>query len=530
MSTSMEDTVSPTNEQSIKQRNWVLLLVFGLFLNIIVSFTSDLGLDTHVHMARDSSLAESEEATLPWGHTRPLDPMASNPEYSPSLDFGWYHFLPDSENNVHLLGFSLMCVLMIFTILIFKIYGSIEHGITVSAIVAIHPTFIFATGRAFPEVIVAIFTILLIIGLLIYEKWKSWIGILSSATISGLSMGLILFVKGINPWYCLVVIFLILLWHSADKIEKFNEFTRSPSFAFKIGSVGTLIGLFFVVIISDSGTFYTVKSETLRFTGALLVASIDVILIYTLFGMILWPIIGSSLRKIKKINSHEIAGLVGFISVITTAIIFYIAALWTYESKLWDADWPWMMWTMGNNGRYISMLMVPIFFVIYRIHQNDSSTVTPLIAKEKTISLILGICLIIPLSLLTAIHGQTMWTDDAALILSENMDDGEDFLFVHDATLGMHYLYTFHTEIDDVQIREITGHWRDPNSEWEIELLSEEQWSNRGNLSGINWIVLSPGIEWENPPEEWGYITGQADFMNGGGEWKIYSNQVIIQS
>ena len=116
------------------------------------------------------------------------------------------------------------------------------------------------------------------------------------------------------------------------------------------------------------------------------------------------------------------------------------------------------------------------------------------------------------------------------LDISENMDDGEDFLFVHDATLGMHYLYTFHTEIEDVQIREITGHWRDPNSEWEIELLSEEQWSNRGNLSGINWIVLSPGIEWENPPEEWGYITGQADFMNGGGEWKIYSNQVIIQS
>ena len=92
----MEDTMSLTNEQSLKQRNWVLLLVFGLFLNIIVSFTSDLGLDTHVHMARDDSFTESEEATLPWGHTRPLDPMASNPEYSPSLDFGWYHFLPNS--------------------------------------------------------------------------------------------------------------------------------------------------------------------------------------------------------------------------------------------------------------------------------------------------------------------------------------------------------------------------------------------------------------------------------------------------
>ena len=526
----MEDTMSLTNEQSLKQRNWVFLLIFGLFLNIIVSFTSDLGLDTHVHMARDSSLAESKEATLPWGHTRPLDPMASDPEYAPSLDFGWYHFLPSLENNVHLLGFSLMCMLISITILIFKIYGSTANGISVAAIVAIHPTFIFATGRVFPEVIVAIFTVVMIFGLLIYEKWQSWIGILSSSIISGLSMGLILFVKGINPWYCIVVTFLILLWHSADKIEKWNEFTRSPSFAIKIGIFGTLIGLFFVAIISDSGTFYIVKSETLRFTSALLVASVDVILIYGLFGMILWPFIGNNLRKIWGINSHEIAGLVGLISVLTTAIIFYIAALWTYESKLWDADWPWMMWTMGNNGRYISMLMVPTFFMIYRIHQIDSNTVTPFTAKKKTKSMLLGICLIIPLSLLTAIHGQTMWTDDAAEILSDNMDNGEDFLFVHDATLGMHYLYTFHSEIDEVYSRDITGHWRDPNSEWEIELFSEEEWSNRGNLSGIRWIVLSPGIEWENPPEEWGYITGRADFMNGGGEWKIYSNQIIIQS
>ena len=526
----MEDTISLTDEQSLRKRNWVLLLSFGLLLNIIVSFTSDLGLDTHVHMARDSSVTESDEATLPWGHTRPLDPMASNPEYSPSVEIGWYHFLPNSENGVHFLGFSLMCILIFLTISIFKINGSFEHGISIAAIVAIHPTFIFATGRAFPETIVAIFTIALIFGLLIYEKWQSWAGIFSSATISGLSMGLILFVKGINPWYCIIIIFLVLLWHSVDHIGKWNNLTRSPSFAIKIGSGGTLVGLLLLGIFSDSSTFSTMKTDSLRFASAFLVASIDVILIYGLFGMVLWPIIGNNFQKMWEMESHEIAGLIGFISVLTTAIVFYIAALWTYESKLWDAEWPWLMWTMGNNGRYISMLMVPIFFLMYRIQQIDSSAFTPLIAKEKTKTIFVGICLVIPLSLLTAIHGQTMWTDDAAEILSQNMDEGEDFLFVHDATLGMHYLYTFHTEIDDVNEREITGHWRAPNSEWELELFSGEQWNNRGNLSSIQWIVLAPGIEWEDPPEEWTYISGKADFMNGGGEWKLYSTRSIIQS
>ncbi|MDP6856921.1 MAG: hypothetical protein QGH13_05260, partial [Candidatus Thalassarchaeaceae archaeon] len=194
-------------------------------------------------------------------------------------------------------------------------------------------------------------------------------------------------------------------------------------------------------------------------------------------------------------------------------------------------DWPWMMWTMGNNGRYISMLMVPCFLLLFRIQQINSESYTPLMPGIRSKSMLVGICLIIPLSLLTAIHGQTMWTDDAAEILSENMEKGDDFLFVHEATLGMHYLYTFHTQIEDVSEREITGHWRAPNSQWESEFFSEENWVNRGNLSSVQWIVLSPGIEWNEIPEGWDYISGQADFMNGGGEWKIYttgSNMEIL--
>jgi hypothetical protein len=88
----------------------------------------------------------------------------------------------------------------------------------------------------------------------------------------------------------------------------------------------------------------------------------------------------------------------------------------------------------------------------------------------------------------------------------------------------MHYLYTFHTHIENVDERNITGHWRSPDSGWETELFSEEVIQNRGDLSAVNWIVLSPGIEWSSPPEGWYHTTGQADFMNGGGEWQIWTN------
>ncbi len=139
-----------------------------------------------------------------------------------------------------------------------------------------------------------------------------------------------------------------------------------------------------------------------------------------------------------------------------------------------------------------------------------------------------GILLILPISMAAGIHGQTYWTDDAAEVLNDHMGQGEDFLFVHDSTLSMHYLYTFHTYIDNVTEREITGHWRDPSSGWEVELNSEQTNENRGNLSSVEWIVLAPGINWTGISGDWILASeGEADFMNGGGQWQVWTTQNV---
>ena len=54
-------------------RTWKGLLVLGLLLNLMVCFTSDLGLDTHVKMAVD------ENGGLPWGDLRPDSAGFSDP-------------------------------------------------------------------------------------------------------------------------------------------------------------------------------------------------------------------------------------------------------------------------------------------------------------------------------------------------------------------------------------------------------------------------------------------------------------------
>ena len=101
------------------------------------------------------------------------------------------------------------------------------------------------------------------------------------------------------------------------------------------------------------------------------------------------------------------------------------------------------------------------------------------------------------------------------------MDVNEEFLFVHETTLGMHWLYTFHSEVDSDDTRNITGHWRAPESGWFDELENGTKYVNRGNLSQVNWLVTAPGIE--GPTDGWTlFQSGNADFFNGGGTWKIW--------
>ena len=54
---------------------WKWLLIGGILLNVFTAFSSELGVDTHTR------LAEDDDGSLVWGHTRPIDNLASDPNY-----------------------------------------------------------------------------------------------------------------------------------------------------------------------------------------------------------------------------------------------------------------------------------------------------------------------------------------------------------------------------------------------------------------------------------------------------------------
>jgi len=38
---------------------------------------------------------------------------------------------------------------------------------------------------------------------------------------------------------------------------------------------------------------------------------------------------------------------------------------------------------------------------------------------------------------------------------------------------------------------------------------------------------LAPRVEWTEDPEGWSHTTGDVDFMNGDGEWEVWTNQNV---
>ena len=503
---------------------WKRLLILGIFLNIIVLFTSDLGLDTHVRLASDESTGD-----LPWGSTRPIDSMASDPANPGTLSPDYFSAHSSSTISIITLSTALLLIGATWKML----------GVRYAAIVSIYPTLIFATGRAYQEPIIALFAFIASLSLCIAHRDKENSELdsmvkLPIAIFGGLLLMQIPLLKGMisGEQAVLLGIPLGLIAHFRSRIANIQgphyDFVRNPLAV--AGTTGLAIALLLLGIgfSGNGGTLSIVSEQPGRYAFALLISIIDVIVIYGIFGMVLWPFLPSLIENLKITRDYSIATTAAFISIFSVAISIYVAALWTFEASIWNAPWPNVMWTMGNNGRYISMLIGPIFLLIHQMNRLHPEMKTFDKPGNKAKSLSIALLLILPISFVTAVHGQTMWTDEAGEYLADNMQEGEDFLFIHESTLGMHWLYTFHTEVNPDDSKNITGHWRAPESGWLEELISQEQISNRGNLSQVKWIVFSPELVWEEPDGEWTKATeGEADFLNGGGVWEIWHLNLI---
>lgn len=455
-------------------RFWYSVLALGILLSIISTIVSDAGLDSHVKAA----YIEVEGGyALDWGDTRLSDPTASEPDDAKVVT-GFTS------------GFSTLTGLIFFLLFIGL---TARYDLKIAALIAINPALIFAIGRGYQEPIIMILFAIVAMAFIMRSGQKSNIAwkLVAFVAFTG-----IIAVKGYSLHPILMVLALIMAG-SAYIPDRFFRPKRML-----VGGFAGGISMVLVMGILGIGTPKVIIDEPIRFLYSVPFAFVDVIIIYGLFAMVLWPIAKSAWVKMADINDRRVGELALMVGSMAGFITMYVAVLWAYESILWNSEWPWHMAIMGNNGRYITIILFPAYLIV--------KWIDPQIDWNQKRAII-GIMLILPFSLIAGLHGQSYWTDEAA----EGMDleMGEHFLFVSDGTLGMHYLYTFHQPLDAAKMN-ITGHWRSDEADWQNQLNME--------LNHIDWIVLAPEIT--ESPDGWTLEnSGKADIFNGGGQWRVFT-------
>lgn len=475
-----------------------ILLAIGMVLVIYTCIFSDLGLDTHVLMA-------VEEGSLPWGHTRTQDPLASDLDYAPQYydRADVIYGILDSEFKVKLASFASMATLVALCGFLTSKNNeeNVSFNFVVAAMISIYPAFIFSSGRGYMEVPIAIIFLLTHLGYCT-KRQEEQTSIIRKSIIAGLGISVIASLKGLNPIFGLLwTVYLLAIDAFQNKFEnKVDKFF--PIF------IGLGFSSVVVLLTLDHGNI-------LNSIWFLFAALVDVSL-FLIIGLCLTHIIFSEEFSISKFLQSNFQTSVVIFSVII-ACSYWIADLWLTETALWSTSSLDIFIIMGNNGRYVTMIAPFILLALNNYGQSDLFDFNDNRKKIFAFNLVL----VVLLASFAGIHGQKMWTDDAANSLTKNIQDGDEFVLIHENELAMHWLYTMYSEFEREEL-DVTGHWRSPDSNFISEIEDNEAFAKRSSLENVSYVVVQPGIEMELP-DDWELIeSGRPPKIFGDGEWVIY--------
>ena len=488
------------------KRLWWGLLVLGLLLHLSSISTSDYGLDTHLHLA---ALESNEDGTpnLEWGDVRPEDPSASNPSDEQLLERGWWQILELYPS--WLLPFAaFLPVLALIGILLVIAKGQ-PH---LAALVALHPSLIFATGRLYPESTVALAFAGIVVSTQHLFKQRGF-ALTQWAVLSIACIHLVVLVKGLNPTVGWGLIGVLSAWIVLDRtVPRFRAYSRNPLMALSI-AIPSVLAVMIYASFTAGGSLATLQTHPVEWLFSLFIAVLDGFGLYLLVGLCCWPYLFEVAKKALHSRENHLVFVTSLIVSGTLLMSMWIASLWVFEADRWEIPLWKNMVLLGNNGRYLTALIFPLLYLIHWSMDDNAWAIGR--------PMMLALVLVLPLSMLAGMHGQSMWTDDAARSFSDEIAIGEDFLYIDDEPLAMHWLYTFRLEVDPEGDRNITGHWRAPESNWELELEGQVM-NNRGDLGHVRYLVVAPNIDLEVPSGWEKTASGQAPYLNSGGEWAVY--------
>ena len=496
-------------------RRWLTLVLLGILLHFIAFFTADLGLDAHVRLNALND-ASSPGQELEWGPLR----LDNSSEQSPSIpgDYDGY-VAPWFSTPVSIKLTAMACMALLGALVAFQPKWSREEGMFEpmwAALLLLSPVLLFSVSRGYDEGALALLLGLGVSGFY-FNQGETPSQQQGHVLLMSFSVLLLLGWKGFSLLTAATVWFGVLmagfLWIALNhRLTKHHDdpVTQHP---WKMAACSSMTVLLLVVMyggISSSGTFSIVSQQPLLFLIALPFALFDTLVLYILIGFALWPFVWNRMEGLRSMRGPGISLLCGFSFGLLTGIVTYVAALWSLESVLWGQTLAQTMVVLGNNGRYATVLLVPIFLILRWPGSEQKDAVS---FRTSGVAL----ALILPLMLFTALIGHQLWSADAGLALSEawEMED-QSFLMVADESLAMHHLYVIKSSIDVDGARDVKGYWRT------VDVAPEFLASNQ-----LDFLLIAPNVEYQPNPSSWTVVVQEPVpvAVPGGiqsGSWSLY--------
>ena len=505
------------------QRFWRRLIVVGIVLRLIGSLVSNVGVDTHLHATYVMNFIQHGVFALDWGPNRnPWNPLASDPN-GIGAEIGlryiaWHGWLmlwilPFGRSGLvlHASGLTLSALLMIFAYRITKRRFGDEAAIRLTAMVSIHPAFILGASYVYQEELMALLMLFACDALLAGLEQRREGRLPTRWLICGAALALFGSTKGTGAFLPVMVGVAALVWIVPfDMMPRWRAYVEKHWFAAGVVIVMLLGGTMMLDAWLNPSPGWSM-SESIRrpwlLLPALLFSSLIFAGLWGVFGLFLWPHLGTFRRAIGRGLPEGGLHLWVALLIPMTVIIVLNASFWAYEGSIYGMGLFWTMAAYATNGRYMSLLIIPAQWLVNTLPEDEAPVSTPSGSKSRFIDLrsrrarvVFVALLMLPLSSAAAI-GPTFTPDksgeDISLVLGEEIEDEEEFLLVTRTYASMSRLYLLHMGVDSNGSRNITGHWRAVETPWLDEIENCTVHEHQGDLANVTLLVLAPEVEVE---------------------------------
>jgi len=442
------------------KRIWLGILFVGIFFHIASAAVMPLGLDAHIHLNYVTDDLADGDASLDWGEVRTEGSDYSIPEEVKADDrwqvwhaiIGlWIAIFGSTLASLHVLSLAISIGCLATVYWCTSKISSQENAIALTAICSIYSPLVRASGRLYQENIVLLLATLAVFGLLqIYQKRRPtlWAGF------TFLSVMAILSLKGLNPAYS-IVIFSPAAYIAIKQIEM-------KPLTLPIVFISCTILAFLATVLRGE----EVSLDTAYFIiRTLFVGGFIYVFVATLFFS------SQSDNRTEESNLLLLLSQVGFIGLVA-----YIVMLLEVEKSSLGISASLTADQFSYIFRYMTVLIVPLWWSFLTRSETEKISF-----KENPSRNAMIFAIILILFLNSTMLNTTKGMEYIGEEISDEVEVGDNILYVSEPYHAMHRLYTLQITVDPEHDREITGYWAD----------YQYNWSHILDDSEIDWVIFT---------------------------------------